>query len=193
MKKLILGFGGEMASGKGTCAQYLVEHRGAVTYRFSTILRDVVRRLHLAEDRDTLQRISTFLRKEFGEDTLAKVMFADAKHDTNTLIIIDGVRRLEDVKYLRALPEFKLIYVTAPMKTRYTRLVLRGENADDKTKTYEAFEDDHERESEQEITKLEAFAADVIDNAGTLPELYLQLDNIVKKYAEESFPRVPIV
>ncbi len=184
MKKLILGFSGEIASGKGTCAQYLVEHHGAVTYRFSTMLRDVLKRLHLPEDRTTLQTLSTSLRKQFGEDLLAKVMFEDAKHDEHQLVVIDGVRRLEDVKYLRELPEFKLCYITASMKTRYERLVLRGENPDDKTKTYGQFELDHEGEPEREITKLEAFAQEVIDNTGTLPELCMQLDAIVKKYGE---------
>ena len=183
-KKLILGFAGEMASGKGTAAKYLAEREGAATYRFSTMLRDVLKRLHLPEDRATVQKISTFLRREFGEDVMAKVMFEDARNDTHSLIVVDGVRRLEDVKYLREIPEFKLCYITAPMKTRHNRLVLRGENPDDKTKTYEQFAKDHEGEPEREIKTLEAFATEIIDNSGTLPELYQALDAIVKKYGE---------
>lgn len=183
-KKLILGFTGEMASGKGTAAKYFVERYGATTYRFSTMLRDIVRRLYLTEDRGHMQRISTMLRKEFGEDVLAKVMFEDAKNEGNLLVVIDGVRRLEDVKYLRAIPEFKLCYITAPMGTRHERLMLRGENAGDTTKTYEQFQKDHEGEPEREITKLEAFASEVIDNSGTLPEFYQVLDVILKKYRE---------
>lgn len=181
-KKLILGFAGEMASGKGTCASYLKDTYNAETFRFSTALFDIAHRVHLKDDRDTLQKISTFLRKEFGEDTLAKVMFEDARNATADLIIIDGVRRLEDVKYLRELPEFKLVYLTAPMKIRYDRMTRRGEKADDATKTFEEFEQDHQRESELEITKLEPFAAEVIDNSGTMPELRAQLDTIIKKY-----------
>lgn len=184
MKKLILGFTGEMASGKGTAAKYLVGRHKAPSYRFSTILRDVLKRLHVPEERETMQKLSTFLRKEFGEDLLAKVMFEDVKEQDVTLVVIDGVRRLEDVKYLRELPEFKLCYITAPMKTRHERLVVRGENADDATKTYEQFQKDHEAEPEREIVKLEAFAQEVIDNSGTLPDFYLQLDAIVKKYGE---------
>ena len=184
MKKTILGFAGEMSSGKGTAAKYFVEHHAAVTYRFSTILRDMLSRIHIPLERERMQRFSILLRKEFGEDVLARVMFEDAKHDTHELIVIDGIRRLEDVKYLRELPEFKLCYITAPMKTRYDRLVLRGENVDDKTKTLEQFEDDHEAEPEQEIVKLEAFAAEVIDNAGSMQELEAQLDVILKKYGE---------
>jgi len=183
-RKIILGFAGEIASGKGTAAKYLVERHGAATYRFSTMLRDVLRRLHLPEDRITIQKLSTWLRKEFGEDVMAKVMFEDAKGDAHMLVVIDGVRRLQDVKYLREIPEFKLCYISAPMKMRYERLVLRGENADDKTKTYQQFEKDHEGEPELEIAKLEAFAEEVIDNSGTLPELYRALDTILKKYEE---------
>lgn len=183
-KKLILGFAGEMASGKGAAAKYFVERHKAATYRFSTILRDVLRRLHLPEDRETLQTLSTLLRGAFGDDVLAKVMFEDARSDTHPLIVIDGVRRLEDVKYLREIPEFKLCYITAPMKTRYERLILRAENPDDKTKTYTQFEKDHEGEPEREISKLEAFALEVIDNSGTFPEFHQALDAILKKYGE---------
>ena len=179
MSKLILGFGGEIASGKGTCAKYLKEHHGAVIYRFSSILRDVIKRLHLTEDRDTMQRISTALRAELGGDLLAKVMFEDAKEDSNQLIVIDGVRRLDDVKYLRELPEFKLCYIEAPIQTRYQRIILRGENADDATKTYEDFQKDHERESERQIPLLKEHAAHLIDNKGTLAQLHAQLDAIV--------------
>ncbi len=44
-KKIILGFAGEIASGKGTAAKYLVGRHEAATYRFSTMLRDIVERL----------------------------------------------------------------------------------------------------------------------------------------------------
>ena len=184
MKKLILGFAGEMACGKGTAAQMLTERNGAVVYRFSTMLRDVLKRLHLPEERESMQALSTFLRKKFGEDVLAKVIFEDAKSDTHQLIVIDGVRRLEDVKFLRELPEFKLCYITVPRKTRYERLIHRGENPDDNTKTYEQFEKDHEGEPEKEIARLEPFAQEVVDNAHSLPEFFAQLDAIVKKYGE---------
>jgi len=182
MKKIILGFAGEMVSGKGTSAAYFVENHGAVTYRFSTMLRDVLGRLHIPAERQTMQKLSNFLRKEFGEDVLAKVMLEDAKKDEHELIIIDGIRRHEDVAYLRELPEFVLCYITAPINIRYERLQKRGENPDDTTKSFEDFQDDHEAEAEQEITRLEPLSQEVIDNAGTLPELHAELDLILKKY-----------
>lgn len=183
-KKIIIGFAGEMACGKGTAAKYLSQHWGGETFRFSTALFDVARRLHLPESRDSLQRISTSLRKEFGEDLLAKVILVEAKDATRDVVVVDGVRRREDVKYLRELPNFVLCYITAPIRTRYERMVLRGEKADDTTKTFEEFEKDHHRETEIEIPELKSFAAEIVDNAGTLPEFHAQLDAIVKKYGE---------
>lgn len=183
-KKIIIGFAGEMACGKGTAAEYLCKHWGAESYRFSTALFDVAKRLHLPPDRDSLQRLSGSLRKEFGEDVLAKVIFAEAKEATRDVVVIDGVRRREDVTNLRELPNFVLCYITAPIRTRYDRMVLRGEKADDKTKTFDEFERDHQHESELEITGLKSYAPEVIDNSGTLPEFFAQLDAVVKKYGE---------
>ena len=180
---MILGFAGEMAAGKGTCAGYLKEKFAAETFRFSTPLFDIAARLNIPPDRDTLQRLSSCLRKEFGEDLLAKIMFEDARDTASDVIVIDGVRRLEDVKYLRELPDFKLCYISAPMRLRYERMVKRGEKAYDATKPFEQFEKDHQREAERGITQLEAFAAEVIDNGGSLPELHSALDAVVGKYA----------
>ena len=183
-KKIIIGFAGEMASGKGTAAQYLCEHWSGESYRFSTALFDVAKRLHLPPDRDSLQRLSGSLRKEFGEDLLAKIIYAEARDATRDVVVVDGVRRREDVKYLRELPNFVLCYITVPIRTRYERMVIRGEKADDANKTFEQFEKDHQHESELEIPELKSFAAEVVDNSGTLPEFFTQLDAIVKKYGE---------
>jgi len=182
MTKIIIGFAGEMGSGKGTCAQYFVDHHGAVTYRFSTPLFTIVKALHLPVERDTLQRASTTLRGEFGEDLFAKVMFADVKADPHELIVVDGVRRPDDVRYLSQLPEFKLVYIEAPIEMRHERVVLRGEKSDDASKTFEQFEKDHERESELQIKDLKQFAADVLDNSGDMNALHAQLEALYAKY-----------
>ena len=89
--KLILGFVGHMASGKGTAVNYLKKRHGATTYRFSGMLMDILGRLYLENNRDNLQRLSQILRENFGEETLAKTMAEDVKHDTNDLIAIDGI------------------------------------------------------------------------------------------------------
>lgn len=178
--KIVLGIAGEIASGKGTIAKYLVVEKGANSHQFSTMLRDVLDRLYLEQSRDNMQRLSTMLRQTYGEDVMAKVMAEDARKDEGDIIVIDGVRRLDDIKYLKKLPEFKLVYVEASIEKRYERIVQRGENSDDTTKTFEEFKKDHERETELQIKDLKNFANIVVDNNGNLDELHKQLNNIVE-------------
>ena len=126
-----------------------------------------------------MQEISLLLRQRFGEDLLAKIITQDVKNDNNKIIVVEGIRRPADIEYLRELPEFKLAYITAETKIRYKRLIKRGENEDDKTKTFEQFVKDHEAETELEIPKIGATADYRIDNSGTMEELFGQIERII--------------
>jgi len=114
--KIILGLAGEMASGKGTIAKYATEKYNARTWRFSTMLRDVLDRLSLEQSRDNMQTLSTILRQNFGEELFARVMAEDVKKDTGEVIIIDGVRRFTDIENLKAMPGFHLVYIDVDQK-----------------------------------------------------------------------------
>lgn len=177
--KLVLGLAGEIASGKGTTAKYLEEKYGASTHRFSTMLRDILDRMYLDNSRENMQKTSTMFRQNFGEDTLAKVIFKDVENDNHEIIAVDGVRREADIAYLKKSPNFKLLYLEADIKTRYERLVKRGENSDDAAKTFEEFKRDHEGEAELKIKDLKNIADFVVDNNGTFEELYKQVDEII--------------
>lgn len=180
MNKIILGLVGEPASGKGTVVKYLEKKYGASSHRFSNPLRDVLNRLHLEVDRKNMQDISIILRSQFGQDLLAKIISQDAANDHNSIVIVDGVRRPADIEYLKKLPEFKLAYITTDIKTRYERLVQRGENTDDKTKTFEDFAKEHEVETEANIPTIGKTADFIIDNSKGLEELYKQIDKIIQ-------------
>jgi len=179
-KKIILGLVGEIASGKGTVAKYLENKYTASIHRFSTPLRDILNRIYLDIDRKNMQTLSTTLREAFGQDLLAKIIGRDADKDPNPIIVIDGIRRFADIKYLKDLPEFNLVYVTAKIEIRYERLIKRGENEDDNNKTFEQFLEDHKAEPELEIPKIGKSAKLVIDNSKDMENLYTRLDEIVQ-------------
>lgn len=181
--KIILGFTGQIASGKGTVAEYLKEKYNASTYRFSTMLRDVLDRLYIEQSRENMQMISKVLRENFGEDVMAKVMAEDVKNDQGQVIVIDGIRRPDDVKYLKEVQGFVLVHIFSGMEKRLERIKARGENTDDNTKTLEEFKADHEREAEQKITEIASQAQEEIDNNGGFENLYKQLDNLIEKYS----------
>lgn len=183
MGKLILGFSGLLASGKGTAAAYLGEKHQASTYRFSSILRDIADRLYIEQSRDNLIRLSEIIRGTFGEDTLAKAMAQDAANDPKELIVIEGIRRMADIEYLQKIPGFVLVEIFADSKIRYERLLKRGENVDDTSKTYEQFLADHQRSTELSILDVIKEAKERIDNNGSLEELHQHLDALVQKYS----------
>lgn len=182
--KIILGIAGEIASGKGTVAKHIEEKHTGSSHRFSTALRDVARRMHLEESRENLQKISTIFRANFNDDILSMVVCHDVEVDTHQVMAIDGVRRMEDIKYLKNLEGFKLIYIEANMDIRYHRIVNRRENTDDAHKPYSEFVADHAREAESQIKDLKNYADFVVNNEGTFLELYHQVDKIIKDLGE---------
>ncbi|MDD3487597.1 MAG: AAA family ATPase [Candidatus Moranbacteria bacterium] len=179
--KIVLGLAGEIASGKGTVARYIIEKHQGNSHRFSTMLRDIAKRMHLEESRENLQKISTIFRQNFHDDILSEVIAGDVKEDGHKIISIDGVRRLADIAYLTKLPEFKLVYIDADMDKRYERIIKRGENSDDTQKTFEEFKRDHEKEAELQIRELKNQADFVVDNNGNFESLYGQIDQIIEK------------
>jgi dephospho-CoA kinase len=185
MRKLIIGFVGLIASGKGTATDHLKINYGAAAYRFSTILRDLCNRLYLEHSRNNLQTMSTAIRSHFGEDRLSRVMAEDVKNNPNRIVCIDGVRRPGDVKYLRQIPGFVLVNIVADMEKRFERIVKRGENTDDAKKTFEEFKNDHKKEAELQIADIAKEANETIDNNGSIDYLHLQIDALVRKYETE--------
>lgn len=180
MPKIILGLAGEIASGKGTVAKYICEKHGGASHRFSTMLRDVAKRMYLEENRENLQKISTIFRQNFFDDILSSVIAKDVENDEHKIIAIDGVRRMADIAYLKKLPNFRLVYINTSLEKSFERITKRNENSDDGSKTFEEFKKDHEREAELQIRNLENKADFVVDNDGNFGELYSQIDKIIK-------------
>lgn len=181
-KKVIFGFTGLISSGKGTVASYFEKKYNASTYRFSTMLRQLLDRIYVEQNRDNIIKISESIRTLFGEDIMAKAMAKDVEKDTNQIVVVEGIRRPADIEYLRQLPHFVLVEIFADPMVRYERLISRGENTDDNSKTYEEFLADHQRSTELSILEVIPFATERIDNNGSEEQLHGQLDQLVKKY-----------
>lgn len=158
MAKIIIGLVGQIACGKEAVKKYIAQKYNTKDCKFSTSLRDVVKRLDIPESRENLQKLSTILRAGFGEDLLAKVIANDASKLDSEIVLIDGVRRMADIKYLKDLPNFYLIKVEADPKIRYERMKLRNENAGDDKKTFEQFLADQNNEADREIPIVMDFA-----------------------------------
>lgn len=185
MSKLILGFVGEIASGKGESCNYIIKKYNSGYYRFSTIIRDVLKRLHVDQSRENLQQISKLLREKFGEDLFAKVIAKDVQNDQNEIVCVDGIRRMADILYLQKLENFHLINISADEQIRYQRIIQRTENPDDQNKTFEQFQIDQQQETELTIREVAKNANLKIENNSDLNYLYSQLDQLIKKLSNK--------
>lgn len=177
--RIVIGLTGQIACGKGVIKKHLMETYGASDYRFSTILRDLLKRLHLESTRENLMNISTILRDSFGDDLLAHAMAEDIKNDTQPFMVIDGIRRLADIKFLKTIPGFKLIRIVANEKLRHERVISRNENVGDDKKTFADFLKDQQQETEIQIPEVMTAADYEIVNEDTLAALDKEVDNII--------------
>lgn len=186
MSKIILGFVGDLASGKGAICKYLKEKYGTESYRFSTMLRDILKRVYLENSRDNLQRLSTVMRENFGQDIMSKVIAEDVRNDPREIVAVEGIRRPTDITYLEKSSGFHLIYITAESELRWKRLVTRNENPGDDKKTYTQFLTDEQAEADRLIMSLGAKAEFKIMNDGTFDDFYRQMEEILKSIRHAS-------
>lgn len=173
--KKIIGLVGEQGSGKGYVAKYLQEKVDADIYRFSTPLRDVIQRLHCEISRDNMVKTSKALRDALGQDLFSKALYTDIKKSGKNFIVVDGVRRWDDLNFFKSLKNFILVSIEVAPEVRYERLVKRAENEGDTDKTYEDFLKDHKKETEIAITEIMKTADIKIDNNGDIDNLIKQI------------------
>ena len=181
MSKLILGFTGPIASGKEVAKKYIETNYGGSNFKFSSILRKVLDYLDVENNRDNLIDLSTFLRQRYGEDILAKAIAKSVKESDDAVIVIDGIRRLADIIYLKEVPGFILVAIDAKPEIRYERSISRNENPGDAEKNYADFLADHQKETELTIPEVMAQADYKIDNSGNIEQLSQEIDKMMKK------------
>ena len=182
MPKLIIGLVGRQGSGKGTVSKILESNYGAKVFRFSAILGEVLDRVAVERSRANLIKISEVLRSAFGEDVLAYAIERDAATADSDIVVIDGVRRLDDIVALEPMPQFILVEIVAPAETRYGRITKRTEKPGESHITFEEFLNvENTAPTEITIPDVEARAQFKIDNSGTADSLKTNVDEMMAK------------
>jgi dephospho-CoA kinase len=170
MPKLIIGLVGQAGCGKGTAADLLRNEYGAGYIRFSGILGTVLETLGIEKTRENFVKLSNSLRKEYGEDALSYAVEKIALAAPEDIIVIDGIRRPEDIVALEPLPHFKLLSIEVPAEIRFERMKKRGEKATESNMTWEQFQKEEKFPTEITIPAVMERAWKAIPNAGTREE-----------------------
>lgn len=119
-KKLIVGLVGLPGAGKSTIARYLAT-KGFFPVRLSGLLGAETKKQYGKINRENLQNVGNKFREEYGPAILAQ--WALEKAEKKQKIVIDGLRNLAEIKFLKGKGDFFLLGIEADPKVRYQRLL----------------------------------------------------------------------
>ena len=176
---MIIGLVGEKLSGKDTAAQYLVKQYQAYHIRYSDTLDEILKVLDLAISRRNEIDLGLALRSGFGKGVLNHSISKKVRESTTPHSVINGIRFVDELTTAEQLGA-KIIYITAPIETRYQRYLHRKEKSDDGSQTLEQFQHQESEKTEMAIAGLGAQASFRIDNDSDLESLYHELDKLIK-------------
>ncbi|HDT11181.1 MAG TPA: hypothetical protein ENN58_00430 [bacterium] len=172
MKKYI-GLTGTNAAGKGETAAFFQEH-GFSYFSLSDLIRKELKKRGWEDSRDNLIKTGNELREKYGADILARRVMEEAGEKA----VIDSIRNIREVEYLKTQENFILLAIDAPVETRYKRSKKRGrkESASSlKEFIKKETEEFSNSETRQQIKKCMEMADFLIINDGTLEDLYRKL------------------
>jgi dephospho-CoA kinase len=116
-KKLVIAVSGTLCSGKGLVAKIL-KSRGCDIDTFSSVVKNELYSRRIEITRTNLQDEGNRLRKEFGGQVLAERLLAKYERSTKPLVI-DGLRNIGELEYLKKHSNCILIGVDAPLEFRW--------------------------------------------------------------------------
>lgn len=178
--RIIIGLVGEAGSGKDTVADYLREEHRAVLMRFADPLREALRLYIDNFSREDLQWLSISLRKRFGNRVLSGALRKGIDAINGGIVVINGLRLLEDLDFMRSIQGAAVLYVTLDSKSRWKRIYGRGEKADDAV-SYEKFLEMEKAEAEVQIPEIGEKADFRLENTGNKEELFAKVDEIIER------------
>lgn len=183
---LIIAFVGDKLAGKESAAEYLATHYSGEHLRYSYVLDVILELLDEPVGRESETKLARALRGAFNENILGQGVVKMLRQSTSDLIVLDGVRYPAEVPPLRALGAH-LVYITAPVELRYQRYLSRQEKTDDGQLDFDEFRRrDSEASNEVHIAELGASADVVIENVGSVTDLYKKLDDIILRFRNGS-------
>lgn len=173
-EKRVVGLVGEMFSGKETFGQVLISLNlpgEVVRLRFSDILREHLDVYGLPHSRGNLQKASISMKTHYYPTVLTDAMYQRIQAARARVVLIDGLRWLEDEAMIKKQAHGMLVYVTADMATRYQRVRSRKDKVGEDKITYEQFLAQHLVDTEVDIPEIGSRAEVKIENNGT-PEKF---------------------
>jgi dephospho-CoA kinase len=182
--KTFIGLVGEKGSGKETFVHFLEEIVTAekiAHIRSSDVLADTLRLWNLPLTRSNLQHVAIVMDNGFGKGTVTTAVAERMRQHPAEIVIFDGVRWHTDAEMIRHFDRNFLIYITAPLNTRYERTRARKEKDGESESSFEQFLKEEQVETEVYIPEIGKTADFTILNEGTLEEMKESVRQVYSK------------
>ncbi len=125
--KIVIALIGMPGSGKTEASEVISEETRASTVVMGDIIREETVKRGLELNPENIGFVSVELRKEYGDDVIAKRCFEKIKEIKNDIVIVEGVRSLAEIRaFKEKIPNFYTILIETSQKTRFERLKKRG-------------------------------------------------------------------
>jgi dephospho-CoA kinase len=176
--RVVIGVAGRIGAGKTSAATYLSSKYGFQYLRYSQVLSD-----WLAKDPERKARL-----QDIGWEVMSGGMQSELNSRLVAQIVpganvaVDGLRHPIDYESLKKhfASSFHLLYIDSPRTERWARLKAQGRYS-----SLELFEAADAHAVEQSIELLNESAAVVLQNSGSLQDLYASLDEVIRKIRSE--------
>ena len=176
----VVGLVGPFGSGCSYVGEWIERNRGYVLLSLSNELRELfnVKYPKKKATRKELQDFGNNIRKENGNDYLARLVWEKIQTDANKNYVIDSIRNPDEINYLRKqLAEFFLFGVFAEPDERWRRV--KSLYNDDRR----SFDEDDHRDSGEKVD----YGQRVTDSFRMSDIIILNNNNIIKGNQNEKF------
>lgn len=186
--KLVIGVTGEIGSGKNTFTEKLIKiarsnGKNVSAIRFSDILKDTLELWHLPLTRQNFQLLAVSMNEVFGPNTLAQAVYQKTSSQISEVIILDGIRWVEDFEMVTNFPNNLIVYIKTDGQKRFERIRQRSEKKQEQQNlTFEQFQQSEQTENEQYVSTIGPQADEIIENNGTDKELEQKVHHFYDKY-----------
>ncbi len=183
MVALLILVTGMPGSGKSLVAKGLAERLRAPIYVMGDIVRREVARRGLELTVENIELVAQKLREELGPAAVAHLLKRELAGEDSWVIIIDGVRSLDEVQVLSSYGKACIVAVHASPMTRYKRILARKRRGD--AVSLEDLRLRDEKNLGYGIGGVIAMADYMIVNEGDLGELAKSIDEVARRIANE--------
>ncbi len=178
MGRLAIAITGMPGSGKSYISKIISEKLGIEIFSMGDVVREEAKLRGITPTVENIENLATELRNQYGNNAIAKILIKKLEINHYNMIIIDGVRGLEELKIFNTIYDICLIAVHASPLTRFKRLNERKREGN--IISWEEFSFRDRKNLEYGIGDVIALSDFIIVNENDLKDIENKINNIVE-------------